>query len=104
MKRLSVAALVVLLGTLVDIAVNNQVSAQAFGSFGIGPIAPLVSNCTLSAKGEARLCPVGSSGSFQLYISYDGGSYTQLGSFTTLTCPTSNTGNSGLSASGCAEK
>lgn len=56
-------------------------SVQASASYGasvIGYIAPTVDQCPKSMKKFAMLCPVGSNGSFSMYVSYDGGAYQQL--------------------------
>ena len=46
-------------------------------AMGIG-ISPTVTQCPAGIKGFAMLCPVGSGGTFQMYVSYDGNPYTVL--------------------------
>lgn len=53
--------------------------AQSYSSIGGSPIAPTVAGCTLSGTGAWQLCPVGSGTSYQMYVSYNGGSYQLLG-------------------------
>lgn len=52
--------------------------AQTFGSLGISPIAPLVTNCPPGTANTATLCPVGSGSTFTMYVSYNGGAYQLL--------------------------
>lgn len=70
----------ILLGVLIVAATLAcfAIAGRSYGAEGIGPIAPTFDQCPKPIKGYAMLCPVGQSGSFSMYVSYDGGAYTQL--------------------------
>jgi hypothetical protein len=53
-------------------------AAGSYGAQGIGPIAPAVTNCPKPMANLAMLCPVGSTGAYSMYVSYNGGAYELL--------------------------
>jgi hypothetical protein len=54
-------------------------ASGSYGALGVGPIAPTVAQCPKPITGYMRMCPVGASGSYQTYISYNGGAYNATG-------------------------
>lgn len=51
----------------------------SYTATGYGPIAPTLAQCPPPTKGYWRMCPVGANGSYETYVSYNGGSYTATG-------------------------
>lgn len=78
MKNMFLAVVATLaLCMLLSVSRLTSVHAQAYGAIGAGPIAPAVSNCSLSTAGSWSICGVGTSASnYAMYISYNGTAYT----------------------------
>jgi hypothetical protein len=66
-----VIAVILVLGILGMVIPPSHVSAQSYGTFSFGPIAPVVAKCPAGQKGQVTLCGVGTT----VWVSYNGAAY-----------------------------